>query len=332
MRRAPKPFVLFAVAAGPELGFGHLVRAGRLADELGVRRELVLHGPEDARDVALAFGWTVHETSDAIAALEPDLVIVDDPSEVRTERWVARARRAEIAVVVIEDGRALSREATLAVDGNVAARPLNSPSRLSGPAFALIDPRLARARGNRPHRRTRVFIALGGGVHARRFGAALAEAICQLVPGTHVDVAAGFVTKADRPALPPGCRWITAPNGLTRQLSQAAVSVVAGGVTLHEACAVGCPTVGIAVVPAQRRAIRAAAAVSAVVDAGALDRQTAVDRAAAAVADLLANPTHARFLAARAARLVDGHGLARVARRIRGLFEREALEGWRDAA
>jgi spore coat polysaccharide biosynthesis predicted glycosyltransferase SpsG len=332
MRRATKRFVLFAVAAGPEIGFGHLVRAGRLADALGVRRELVLHGPSEARDVALAFGWTVHQGMEAMSVLEPDMLIVDDPSPIRAARWVSRARRLEIPSVVIEDGTPLAREATLSIDGNLAARPLNSPSRVSGPAFALVDPRLLHARGRRPHRRTRVLVALGGGAHAKRFGAALARAIASRVPGTHVAIASGFTGGTDRPGLPDGCRWVSAPNGLITELSRAAVSVVAGGVTLHEACAVGCPTVGVAVVSGQRRAVRSAAMRGAVLDAGALGSAASLERTASAVAELLSNPAQARTLAARAARLVDGQGMARVVRRIRNLFEHEALEGWRDAA
>ena len=331
MKRPSKPFVAFAVAAGPEIGFGHLVRARRLALALGVRQELILTGPPAARDVAVAFGWTVHDGADALAALEPDLLVIDDPSATRVARWTAQAERLDIPTVVIEDGRSLTSRATLVVDGNIASRPLNSPSRLSGPDFALIDPRYATAH-RRPHRRTRILISLGGGAHARRFGRALAAAVVSEIPGVAVDIAAGFTGGVSTGALPAGCRWVSRPDGLVRSFSGAAVAVVAGGVSLHEACAAGCPAVAVAVVPGQRAAIRAAAARSAVIDAGLLERPAALGGVAQGGAELLSNPTRARLQATRAARLVDGRGLSRVVRRIQTLVERDHAEGWRDAA
>ena len=90
------PVVLFVSAAGPELGFGHLVRVGRLAAALGVRRELLLAGDVSARHLALAQGWTIHEGRDVVGALSPDLVVIDDPSTARARRIAARARRLGI--------------------------------------------------------------------------------------------------------------------------------------------------------------------------------------------------------------------------------------------
>lgn len=332
MSRPSSPLVLFIVAAGPELGFGHLVRAGRLADALGVRRELVVSGPEDARQVALRFGWTVHCGRNPIDALAPDLVVIDDPSRGRASTWVRRARHAQVPVAVIEDGRPSQAGADLVIDGNIASASADTPSRLAGPSFAILDPRIARRRIDRrrrdPHR---VLIALGGGAHIGRLGALLARAITDRVPGVRIDLASGFVS-GPMPVLPAGCRWIVAPDGLVDHLSRAAVAVVAGGVTLHEACALECSSVAVAVVDGQRRAIRAAAAREAVIDAGRLTAGDAVRRAAEGAALLLAHRVTAHAMGRRAGRAVDGHGIYRVAARLRALAGAPVAPGWRHAA
>ena len=111
-----------------------------------------------------------------------------------------------------------------------------------------------------------------------------------------------------------GATWLDARAGLVTALAEADVAVVAGGVTLYEACALGVPSVGLAVVPAQRRAIRAFAKKGAVIDAGSASTLPRVlVTAAAAVADLLRDSRLRTQTAGRAQRLVDGRGALRVA-------------------
>ena len=57
---------------------------------------------------------------------------------------------------------------------------------------------------------------------------------------------------------------------MSADLAACDVAVVAGGVTLYEACAVGVPVVALAVVAAQRPAIADFAVRGAAIDAGAL--------------------------------------------------------------
>ena len=71
------------------------------------------------------------------------------------------------------------------------------------------------------------------------------------------------------PAL-PGATWIDVQDGLAEQLSVASVAVVAGGVTLYEACALGVPVVAVALNAAQHVTIRAVARRGAAVDAGSV--------------------------------------------------------------
>jgi spore coat polysaccharide biosynthesis predicted glycosyltransferase SpsG len=110
------------------------------------------------------------------------------------------------------------------------------------------------------------------------------------------------------------------PSGLADALSSSDIAVVAGGVTLYEACALGVPSVGLAVVAPQRAAIRSFAALGAIIDAGGphIDRRVA-NRVADSVTRLARDARLRRRLGERARRLIDGKGADRVALRIRSL-------------
>src|SRR5690606_17463728 len=92
-------------------------------------------------------------------------------------------------------------------------------------------------------------------------------------------------------------------------LARASVAVVAGGVTLYEAAALGVPVVAVPVVAGQRPAVaafdRAGAAVAA-----SPGSPRAIARAAVV---LLRDPSRAGQLGRRGRRLVDGRGAERVA-------------------
>lgn len=278
--------VVFRVAAGPRIGFGHLVRCRSLARALGVAPVVSIRGTTRTRQRAASAGWTVVGTRELWTS-RPSVIVVDDPSP-RQVRAVTRAARSRGAIAVS------------ITDLGASAK------------FAVLDPSVARARRGASGAKSRVLIALGGGAHVFVFAGKISREIARRVPGVEIVAAAGFSSRARKPVLGRG-RWIAAPNGLAKELSRAAVAVVAGGVTLYEACAIGVPAVALAVVKAQRPTIRQFARQRAVVDA------KQVGRVAGHVARLLDDSVERRRLSSAGRRAVDGRGVFRVAGRIRKL-------------
>jgi spore coat polysaccharide biosynthesis predicted glycosyltransferase SpsG len=321
-RRAPQ--VLFRVAAGPRIGFGHLLRCRALSRALRARPLVSVRGGAGARRTARALGCEL--TPRAGRRLHTvDLVVVDDPSPVHAAVWLRRASRAGVPVATIHDLGVGCHAADLVVDGSITHLDARRGTRaLCGPRFTVLDPGVAAARDARsrrraPRRRPRVLVALGGGSHVHRVAATLVAEISGRCPRAVIHVASGFAHSARRP-LPGAARWINRPNGLARDLTTCDVVVTSGGVTLYEACAIGAPTVAMAVMPEQRPAVAAFAALGAVMDAGALaDGDLAVQRAAVAVAQLLGDQVARRRCSWLARRLVDGLGALRVAGRLREL-------------
>jgi spore coat polysaccharide biosynthesis predicted glycosyltransferase SpsG len=306
------------VAAGPRVGFGHLMRARALSSALELDAVLSLRGGRAARAAAELIAPVV----DAASALDgADVLVVDDPKAEEGRRWIARARRAGIATVSVHDD-AHVHGADLVVCGALGVPvPRVTATLLHGPRYYLLDGRIAGARHLRAaagdFTRPQIIVALGGGQHVVAVAQRLVDAIVARCPDADIAVAAGFSGRV-RPALRKA-NWLAARTGLTRALLNADVAVVAGGVTLYEACALGVPAVAMAVVREQRRAIRAFAREGAVIDAGFSKRSAAA--AAAGVARLLGNPALRAGTVANARRLVDGRGAFRVAQHIHALLQ-----------
>jgi spore coat polysaccharide biosynthesis predicted glycosyltransferase SpsG len=312
---SPDLRIVFRAPAGARRGFGHLVRCVSLARALGVRPLIALRGSPRAANAALAIGADLVSapTITALAALRPDILIVDDPVEADARRWIRAARRLGAAVVTIHDLGLGCAEGDLVIDGSATrqARAANGRT-LAGPRFAVLDPALApRKMGviSRGHSAPRVLIALGGGPHARA-AARIAEAIVEGDPRAEVRIAAGFVNQALARTPRPRVAWVAPKRGLAAELSQATVAVVGGGVSLYEACAAGVPAVSVPVVRSQVPTVRAFARRGA---AETLPFPVQPKHAAAKVVALLRNPSKQAALSRRSRRVVDGRGAVRAA-------------------
>lgn len=309
--------VVFAVAAGPRLGFGHLLRSRSLARALDVPWQVYLRGTRGTHQAARRLGARL--LPQAGGRIDARLLVVDDPSPREAARWVACARRAQVPVATVHDLGLGEVASDLIVDGSVHQSPArrHGPA-LRGPAYAILDPAIAVTRMT-PAASARVLITLGGGAHVRRLAAGLCAALGERRPDLDIRVAGGF-TAVCAATLPLG-RWIDVPDGLADELAHATVAIVAGGVTLSEACALGVPAVGVAVTDAQQLTVRALARVGAVVDGGRLRPDPRCLRTVADhTVELLSAAARRRQLSRTASRLIDGHGAHRVAARLRAMM------------
>ena len=323
--------VMCRVAAGPRIGFGHLVRMVSLCRALGTKPVVALRGGQTAREAARRLGCSLvgGAPSAALQREAPDVLVVDDPSADAAQDWVRAARHQGIPVAAIRDCGVGALGVDLGIDGSVCAVSTRQDHQeLMGPQYMVLDPVFVKSRIRRvpASKGLRLGIMLGGGVHAG-YATEVATILERRVGSGHVDIAPGF-------AMSRRVNPFTLRTGAThaRRLARADVALVAGGVGLYEVSCLGIPAVAVAVTPAQRPTIRAFAALGAVVDGGMLtrgsrarDRRTA-ERLATQVCALFDDPAARIRVASCARRVVDGRGGARVAAAVRSLAARHGRE------
>ena len=138
------PRFLFRVAAGPRIGFGHLMRCAALARALKIRPLVSVRGGEGMARTVRGLGFDLTAGFDLSAI---DVVIVDDPSPRHARTWLKRAKRAGATTATIHDLGVGCHDADLVVDGSVTARPLGrGAAGFRGPRFTVVDPRVLIAR------------------------------------------------------------------------------------------------------------------------------------------------------------------------------------------
>ena len=323
-RGGSPPSVLFRVAAGPQIGFGHLVRAVSLSRSLHTTPVVALRGGRTARATARRLGCRLTDESPtrAMTRHAPVVLVIDDPRASAAAGWVRAARRSGIPVAAMLDRGVGARGTDLIIDGSLCLQTtrMTKDEGLRGPRYMVLDPVFRAARRRRLARveRGTVAIALGGGVHAR-YARGVVDVLSQALGAERVRVAPGFVSRGD------GAHIACTGREQAELLVRAEVALVAGGVGLYEACCLGVPTVAVAVTQAQRRAIGSFARLGAVVDAGTLEGQKngisprTARRLARQVMRVLDDPRARRRLASRARQVVDGHGGTRVARALQQL-------------
>lgn len=308
---APTPRIMLRVACGPRRGFGHAVRALRLASELDAPVWISFDGPVPAigrspRVTRLVGGVR------ALDEVRPSLLVLDTPVVRDGRRWLDAARRRGIAVASIHDRGIAPLASDLAVDGSLAALgPIEGAGRtLVGPRFMVIDPGVLQGPASRRDDESLVVIALGGGPRVG-LAHAISREIIRRAPSARIAVASGF-GGATPSARSRRVEWLGPRESLTGILRSARTAVVAGGVTLYEAAALGVPTVAIPIVAAQRPTVRAFARAGAAL-APSRSERIDVPAVAAAVERLLSDRAQSARLARRGRQLVDGHGGRRVA-------------------
>jgi spore coat polysaccharide biosynthesis predicted glycosyltransferase SpsG len=335
--------VVFRVAGGPRLGFGHIVRALSLSKAMQVAPRMSVRGTAETKKVAHRLGAWVKEQSLAGVLAKGDvrLLVIDDPDGRAAADALTLARRHGAMVASVHDLGLAPIASDLAIDGSLAMLRKVWPATdaLLGPRYAVLDPSLlsdgaflGQSMRAQSEGRLRVLVSLGGGPRVQ-VGLKIARAIADASPEVWVTLAAGFSARPIQTAH-PRVRLLESPSWLRSELARVDVAVVAGGVTLYEAALLGVPTVSLAVVTAQTPTIRAFERVGASIAAGCV---AAGDRAAAerartkavqAVGALLADEEKRRAMAVQGQQQVDGRGALRVATALKRLMDQGTAVGW----
>ena len=343
MMKGSASSVVFRVAGGPRLGFGHIVRALSLSKAMQVAPRMSVRGTAETKKVAHRLGAWVKEQSLAGVLAKGDvrLLVIDDPDTQAATDALALARRHGAMVASVHDLGLAPIASDLAIDGSLAVirKVWPATDALLGPRYAVLDPSLLTAgpsvgqsMRSQSEGRLRVLVSLGGGPRITA-GLRIARAIAEASPDTWVTLAAGFSART-LATKHPRVRLLESPSWLRSELARVDVAVLAGGVTLYEAALLGVPSVAIAVVPAQMPTIRAFERVGASIAAGWLpsrDRSAAERtraKAVQAVSALLADEDKRRAMAVQGQQQVDGRGALRVAAALKRLMEQGTAVGW----
>jgi spore coat polysaccharide biosynthesis predicted glycosyltransferase SpsG/CMP-N-acetylneuraminic acid synthetase len=283
--------VTFVVAVGHEVGSGHLRRCLTLADELAHHDVRFLLTDSDPPWVGMVTGAGYELTSQVPPA---GIVVLDvlatDPATV----W--SLRHQGVRVVVLEDAGPGAHAADLAIN------ELLDVGDRWGPVFAVIRPEFLTGRRHAPTfeetDRPRVLVSFGG-----TDPAGMTDRVTRLLLNVGLKVTRR--DPRDEPRRP-----------IAEDMATHHLLISSCGRTLHEAAAVGIPTIGIPVNDAEARHLQ--------LDSVAyLSRSQLVSDAdiAAAVRSVLASPELRREMSEQGRQLVDGRGTQRIARMIDDLAE-----------
>ena len=318
--------------ASPETGLGHVERSLRLAEALGRDGHEATHvvraGTLGARRLrergAAVLPFDGAEEEATVLGQAPRLVVYDVGST--THEQVAAVKKAGAAVVTFDDlgdGRYVADDV---VDANLSdrtnPRKMETTTRFHlGPAYAVVDPRLASGR-RRKHGPLRHLVVAMGGTDPENIVVKVVHALGPFDVKVDVTLILGpgyGGGKALDEALleaPRNFDVRDAPPDFFDLLRGADLAIVGGGLTLFEAAAAGTP----AVVLAQNKAQLVNAQVLA--DAGAAVHlglgRNVPDGEILATVRSLADPEARRRLGEAAAARIDGRGLERVAEICRG--------------
>lgn len=323
-------------------GTGHAMRCLALAQALTARgaRALIVSRalPAPLAERARGFGVGVRRlTTDGIDEVRRVLEGIEDLAwlvadsyelDLGWERAVVAGTRVRLAV--IEDHASRAHACELLIDHNLSAQggqydgrlPV-SAIRLLGPHYALLGPAFARRSAADARPRTafeRLHVAFGGADPTGETEKVLRALAMTPLGGVSVDVVVGGANprlaaiRAQAAEL-PGVEVHADVEDMAVLLRRADLAVGAAGVSALERCACGLPALQVVAAANQAPVADALAERGAAVTLGAAGTVQPV-QIARMLAAIAANPDWLRRMSACAAEQCDGHGAARVARRL----------------
>lgn len=240
---------------------------------------------------------------------------------------IAALGRRNLYVARMDDGQLPSAPGHLVINGSAAAgeagyAPIGPQRLLLGPRFLPLAPVYAAAPARPEAGAVRQVLLTLGGADPGSLTPHLVRTLLQRLPMDVVlDTVVGpffgaecRMQLASAAGQAPGrVRIIDAPPTLHPLLARADLAIIAGGGTVYEAAATGCPAVAVGVAGNQRPNLIAMARAGALVHAGWADEDAFPDRVAALAAELAADPGRRAGMALAGQALVDGQGAWRIA-------------------
>ncbi len=328
---------------GPEIGMGHLVRSAALAAELRRRGWATWLA---SREIPFAFAEQQEASGCGVIRLAGDRAaefaaiaralgvraswVVLDHYGLGAD-WLRDARGVAESRLVLDDLHDRELDCEVVVNpwfaaGRPAYAVLAPGARpLLGPAFALTRLEFLAARRSAPARAfdsvRRILISLGGTDPGGATGGVIDE-VRAAAPEAEIDVLLGVAARDSRLPRYDRVHVHFDPPDVPSLMLAADLAVGAGGGMTWERCAMGLPSLLVAVADNQREQAEMVAASGAARYLGPLAALEA-GAVAAAVAELL-HPAVRREMAERGRALVDGLGCVRVADHMEGVSLRPA--------
>ena len=330
--------MVFRVAGGPDIGFGHLRRSWTLAEQLsreGCKVYFVTATVEDATLLSKA-GFSVwseekpHHLARTIQLLQtapsPKLCLVDDP---RLSGTSLAALRKHALVACVDDTGEREMPVDLVVNGSAGAeilryRGLKETLYMLGPQYILLRKEFMCEPVERRLSQDiqRVLILTGGGQPGAWLQVVLAV-VAETLPRAVIDVIVGpfSQTSTFEGSLHGQVVWHRSPPDIRALMLSADLAVSAGGQTLYELAATATPTLGIRVAANQALNLRGLARAGCLRDLGVPVEPGFRARLAEGLAGLAADARAREDMGRRGRNVVDGRGAERVAARLERLLD-----------
>ncbi len=295
----------FIVDAGPGVGYGHVVRCLRIAEDLMPDRAVSFYPLSEPCAQFLSERGSELRFDRQF----PPLVVSD---LCRAHSITDTIRTKGCRHISIRDLGLAQCDSDVVIDGSITQivpyAAHSDRKMFVGPDFTVVDPRSVQ-RGSAG---CEILVSLGGGV-CPEYMNALLEALADR--GFRVCATQGFDRTASL-STNPAVRWISGPDEIRGAVFSCLLAIANAGLSLYEMLAAGVPTIALSVDELQLKTAAAFAERGAVESAGVmslLHPEEVVERAI----ELRKTPSLMRQLTEAGRRLVDGRGLLRVRKIVR---------------